>query len=255
MFAQERQQKITELLERRRKIGVYDLQRELGVSPATLRRDLSHLQRIGKLVRTHGGVLHASFRTGEPAFERKIRAAAAAKAKIAVAAARLVPPNATLFIDAGTSTLELGRILLGRDDLTLFTNSLPLLNEPRSGKAALVSIGGEMRDISRALVGSLAMDWLRHLRFDFAFVGASGLDPADGACTTELMEAAIKKEIISRSRRAVLLADASKWAQSAPIRFAAWRDFSDFVTDQRPSRSRCEALARHRVQLHAAAAL
>ena len=132
MFAQERQHKITELLEQRRKIGVYDLQQLLGVSPATLRRDLAQLQRIGKLVRTHGGVLHTNFRTGEPAFERKVREASAAKARIAEVAVRLVPPNATVFVDAGTTTLEVGRRLLGRDDLTIFTNSLPLLNERRT---------------------------------------------------------------------------------------------------------------------------
>ncbi|MFO1447377.1 MAG: DeoR/GlpR family DNA-binding transcription regulator [Opitutaceae bacterium] len=254
MFAQERQHKITELLEQRRKIGVYDLQQLLGVSPATLRRDLAQLQRIGKLVRTHGGVLHTNFRTGEPAFERKVREAAAAKNRIAEVAARLVPPNATVFVDAGTTTLEVGRRLLGRDDLTIFTNSLPLLNERRTGKSALVSIGGEMREISRALVGSVALDWLRRLRLDLAFIGASGLDTDDGASTTELMEAAVKKGIVTRSRRTVLVADSSKWDKPAPILFAGWRDFSDFVTDQRPSRARSETLQRHRVHWHAPAA-
>jgi DeoR family fructose operon transcriptional repressor len=96
------------------------------------------------------------------------------------------------------------------------------------------------------------MDWLKHLRFDFALVGASGLDAGDGASTTELMEAAIKKEAIARARRSVLLADASKWRQTAPIRFGAWRDFSDFVTDARPIRSDREALRRAGVELHVA---
>jgi DeoR family fructose operon transcriptional repressor len=253
MFAHERQSKITALLEQRRQAGVVSLQRELGVSAATLRRDLAHLQRVGKLVRTHGGVMHAAFHAGEPAFERKARAATQAKSHLAKLALGLVPAGATVFIDAGTTTLELGRLLLERDDLTLFTNSLPLLNVRRSGRAALISVGGEMREISRALVGSLAMDWLRQLRFDLVFLGASALDVTAGASTTELLEASIKREVIARARRAILLADHSKWRQRAPIRFAAWNAFADFVTDQRPSPAVCAALKRHRVKIHAVA--
>lgn len=253
MFAHERQLKITALLEQRRQASVVTLQRELGVSAATLRRDLAHLQRVGKLVRTHGGVLHAAFHAGEPAFERKARAATKAKARLAELALGLVPSGATVFVDAGTTTLELGRLLLERDDLTIFTNSLPLLNVRRAGKAALISVGGEMREISRALVGSLAMDWLSHLRFDLVFVGASALDATDGASTTELLEAAIKREVIARSRRAILLADHTKWMQRAPIGFAAWIAFSDFVTDQMPAPAIRAALKRHRVKLHVVA--
>ena len=252
MFAHDRQHRIVALLENQQRLGIDELQQMFKVSAATLRRDLTHLQRIGKLVRTHGGVTHANLGAGEPAFERKARTAAGAKAKIAAAASHLVSANATLFIDAGTTTLELGRLLLARDDLTIFTNSLPLLNERRAGRSLLIAIGGELREISRAFVGSLAMDWLKHLRFDYALVGASGLDVGDGASTTELMEAAIKKEAIARARRAVLLADASKWNKAAPIRFGKWKDFSAFVTDDSPGRSDREALLRAGVELHVA---
>jgi len=252
MFAHERQHRIVALLETQQRLGIDELQRTFKVSAATLRRDLTHLQRIGKLVRTHGGVTHASLGAGEPAFERKVRTVAAAKAKIAAVASHLVSANATLFIDAGTTTLAVGRLLLARDDLTTFTNSLPLLNERRTGRSLLIAIGGELREMSRAFVGSLAMDWLKHLRFDYALVGASGLGVADGASATELMEAVIKKEAIARARRAVLLADASKWNKAAPIRFGVWKDFSDFVTDESPARSDREALRRAGVELHVA---
>ncbi len=128
-----------------------------------------------------------------------------------------------------------------------------MLNVRRAGKAALISVGGEMREISRALVGSLAMDWLSHLRFDLVFVGASALDAMDGASTTELLEAAIKREVIARSRRAILLADHTKWMQRAPIGFAAWSAFSDFVTDQMPAPAIRAPLKHHRVKLHVVA--
>ncbi len=250
MFAQERQQQILEILARKKRLRVSDLEATLKVSPATLRRDLLQLEQAGKLLRTHGGLLHPEFLGGEPAFSRKARAAVEAKRQIATAAAAHVPPGATIFVDAGTSTLELGKLLLRRGDITVFTNSAPLLQERAGPKAQLVCIGGEVREVSRALVGALAMEWMKHLRFDFAAVGASGLHRTDGVSTTELNEAAIKREAVNRAGTALLLADASKWDQTAAVTFAAWSDFDHWFTDVRLSRADREALAPAGVKIH-----
>jgi DeoR/GlpR family transcriptional regulator of sugar metabolism len=253
MFAQERQQQILEILARKKRLRVTDLESALKVSPATLRRDLLQLEQAGKLLRTHGGLLHPEYLGGEPAFSRKVRAAVEAKRQIAAAAAAHVPPGATIFVDAGTSTLELGKLLLRRGDITIFTNSAPLLQERAGPKAQLVCIGGEVREVSRALVGALAMEWMKHLRFDYAAVGASGLHRSDGVSTTELNEAAIKREALNRAGTAFLLADASKWDQTAAVTFAAWNDFDHWFTDMRLGRADREALAPAGVKIHAAA--
>ncbi len=254
MFAQERQQQILELLAKKKRLRVVDLESALKVSPATLRRDLLQLEHAGKVLRTHGGLIHPDFLGGEPAFSRKARAAVEAKHRIAVAAAAAIPPGATVFVDAGTSTLELGRILLQRGDVTIFTNSAPLLQERAGPKVQLVAIGGEVREVSRALVGALAMEWMKHLRFDYAAVGASGLHRTDGVSTTELNEAAIKREAVARAGTALLLADASKWDQTAAVCFAAWSDFDHWFTDARLARADREALAPAGVKIHSVAA-
>ena len=252
MFAHERHQQIVAAVARHRRISVAALRRRLGVSDATLRRDLTLLAQSGQIVRAHGGVLHPEAAAGEPAFARKARTAPAAKKAIAALAAALVPDGATVFVDAGTTTLAAGRLLLVRPDLTVFTNSLPLLEAAVPGGAQLVAIGGEVRALSRALVGGLAMDWLHHVRFDFALLGASGLDFADGASTTELSEAAVKKAALARAGRAVLLADAAKWDHPASIGFAPWADFDDWVTDYRPTRPELARLTTLGVTLHRA---
>ena len=250
MFAQTRQQQITKAVERHRRISVAALQSQLGVSAATLRRDLTFLAQTGRIVRAHGGVIHPEAVSGEPAFARKVRTAPAVKAALAATAAALIPDGATVFIDAGSTTLAAGRLLLARTGLTVFTNSLPLLASGDIGGARLVALGGEVRPISRALVGGLATDWLAHLRFDFAVVGASGLDLADGASTTELLEASVKQAALARATRTILIADATKWARPAAIRFAPWTDFDDWVTDHRPTRPESTRLAAHGVTLH-----
>lgn len=234
MFTTERHQAILRLLDSRQRLDIHALLAHLKISPATLRRDLAHLERSGRLVRVHGGILHPSLAPGEPSFVQRSRAATAAKRSIAAAAIRLVPANATVFIDGGTTCLEIGQLLRDRADLTLITNSLPLLAGFYRFRARLLVLGGEMRAVSAALVGDLTLAALGQLRADISFIGASGLDPADGPGTTELSEKAVKAEWLRRSRRRILVCDATKWNQSAVIPFAAWTDFSDFVTDIRP---------------------
>jgi DeoR family fructose operon transcriptional repressor len=234
MFAQERHREILSLLRRHRRLGVQDLTEKLGISPATLRRDLSHLDRTDQVLRVHGGVLLPGGAPGEASFRQKSASAVHAKRRIAAQVAETIPGGATVFIDSGTTCLDAGILLRQRADLTIITNSLPLIAGYDRFVAKLIVLGGECRGVSGALVGGLALDALSHLRADVALIGATGLHPADGAGSTELLETAIKREWIRRAKRACLLADATKWKQNAAVRFAAWEEFTDFFTDKAP---------------------
>ena len=72
---------------------------------------------------------------------------------------------------------------------------------------------------------------------EVALLGASGLDPQEGASTTELSEAELKRMVVTRTARTILLADASKWQKPSTVRFAAWADLHDWVTDAPPPRT------------------
>jgi DeoR/GlpR family transcriptional regulator of sugar metabolism len=208
------------------------LQREMRVSRSTLRRDLVELEERGDVVRVHGGVVHRDFLQGEPTFDRRGREAVVAKRAIAAVAAGLVEENASVYLDAGTTCLEVGRHLLLRADVKLFTHSLRLASDAAASDAAasVVLVGGEVRKVSQAVVGGLALQWLAQLRFDVAFVACSGIS-AEGASTTELTEAAIKQAILKRTSRSVLVADAGKWNRAAAVRFAGWKQFHTWVVD------------------------
>jgi len=234
MFAHERQEKIVTLLEKHRRMEVEALRGILGVSAATLRRDLTLLDQKDRVVRVHGGVFHPSAVTSEPSFGQKTAMSVKAKRLIAEAVARSIPRQATVFVDSGTTCLEAGRLLRSRADLTLITNSLPLIASHEQFRARLIVVGGEMRHVSGALVGDLALSTLGKLRANIALIGTSGLHSQDGAGTTELFETAVKREWIARSERTVLLADASKWSQSTLVCFAKWTDFDEFYTDKKP---------------------
>ena len=154
MIAHERQQLILTLLREQSPLTVPELEQRLRASPATVRRDLTFLEQLGKIVRTHGGLMHPDDATGEMPFDRKSRAALAAKQGIADAAAELVKPGDTVFVDAGTTVLEVGKKLLGQKDLTIVTNSIPLLPLRPVEGTRVISIGGEVRIVSLALVGA-----------------------------------------------------------------------------------------------------
>ena len=234
MFAHERHRKILNLLRKHRQMDVQALTEQLGISPATLRRDLSHLHRTDQVLRVHGGVMIPEGKPDEASLRQKAVSAAKAKRRIAERVAEEIPVGATVFIDGGTTCLGAGMLLRQRADLTIITNSLPLIAGYERFEAKLIVLGGERRVVSGALVGALAIDALFQLRADIALIGASGLHATDGASTTELLETDIKREWIRRAKHAFLLADATKWQQNAAIRFADWNEFAGFFTDKAP---------------------
>lgn len=229
MFAHERHNAISELVAQNERIAVSALQKALKISSATLRRDLTEMEKCGRIVRVHGGVIHPQSVQGELSFLRKSHASVDAKRAIALAASSLVPDGASVFLDSGTTCLEIGRALFNRRGLTLITNSVPLLHEAYMAGIQILTTGGELRPLSGALTGAIAVEWLEHLQADWAFLGASGIDSC-GVATTELGEGAVKRQFLRRARHSVLTADATKWNQVAPVQFALWKDFEYWLT-------------------------
>ncbi|HXI69191.1 MAG TPA: DeoR/GlpR family DNA-binding transcription regulator [Verrucomicrobiae bacterium] len=232
MFAQERSNVIRKIVRTHRRMTFAQLQQLVKVSPATLRRDLAELELAGDVIRVHGGVLDPCYVRTEVSFDERVVLNSPAKKSIAATAALLVPAGATVLIDAGTTCLELGKALLGRKDVTIITHSVALVLAAFRGEATVLCLGGELRKVSGALIGGGALGALKLIHADVAFIGASGLDPAEGCSTTELFEAELKTNMISRAARKVLLADHTKWKNPSTIHFANWSDFTDWVTDE-----------------------
>lgn len=252
MFAQERLNVIRKIVRQQRRLNFAALQALVKVSPATLRRDLTELERTGEIVRVHGGVLDPAYFRSEVSFDERIVRNREAKRAIAAAAALLVPPGASVFIDAGSTCLEAGKALLGRKDVRIITHSVALVEAAFHGEVSVLCLGGELRKVSGALTGGAALAALEAIHADIAFMGASGLDPIAGCSTTELSEAEIKKLILAQTDRKVLLADHTKWRNPSTIRFAAWKDFSDWITDRAPGSKETRHLRAGGIKIHQA---
>ncbi|MDX2227323.1 MAG: DeoR/GlpR family DNA-binding transcription regulator [Verrucomicrobiae bacterium] len=249
MFAQERFQKISELLSRKQRLSVQELQRSLHVSPATLRRDLAELEHAGKLIRIHGGVMHPSYYNGEPSYDQKVRENAEAKSAMARRACNLVGPNSIVFVDSGSTCMEIGRRLIERKDLTVITNSIPLLAAAHNAQAQIICIGGQLRVVNKALVGPLSLQWLENISLDCLIMGASGITLERGATTTELTEAHLKMFLLKRAAQRILVADATKWNTNRAVTFAKLSDFDCWITSADLSESVARIVRRQGVQV------
>jgi DeoR/GlpR family transcriptional regulator of sugar metabolism len=218
--------------------GVGELAQEFRVSEMTVRRDLRHLAREGKLERVHGGAVRAE---REPPFSETAVARLTVKDRIGALAAGLVEDGQTVMLDIGTTTLQVARHLRGRS-LTVITANLAAYEEllPEPG-IELVLPGGVVRRNYRSLVGVLAEDALRGLSADVAFLGASGIDERLSVWDSTMVEVPIKRAMLAAAQRAVLVADADKFAMGGMVRICGAADLDALVTDDalpEPARAR-----------------
>jgi DeoR/GlpR family transcriptional regulator of sugar metabolism len=227
----EREQRILELLRQATALSVPRLARELGVSEATVRRDLHGLHAKQLLRRVHGGAtLHQPTRV-EPLFEDKESSHSDAKRRIADRALALIADHDILYLDGGSTCLMLARRLEARRDLTVVTNSLMAAAALMASAHRLILAGGEFRALSRTLVGPLTASVIGSLHIDKAFMGTIGFTLADGMTTTDPGEAFTKEQVMRRAGQVILLADHSKLGVPSFARSGAVEDVDVLVTD------------------------
>jgi DeoR/GlpR family transcriptional regulator of sugar metabolism len=221
-----------QLIEERVSMSVQELSKHFDVSPMTIRRDLALLDEKGLVVRIHGG---ATAPETPVASREEVRGAlhVVQKAAIGAAAANLVEDGQTLFIDAGTTTIELARRLCERRRLTVVTNSVRILAALADSPGInLIGLGGSIYGGAWSFVGPLAEAALRRFNGDIAFMGITSVSLEHGLTEVNFFEATIKSTMIQRARRVVLLADHSKFEKVSPVSVVSIKDLDMLITDE-----------------------
>ncbi|HZU14327.1 MAG TPA: DeoR/GlpR family DNA-binding transcription regulator [Chloroflexota bacterium] len=218
--AARRQDAILDIVQRDGFTNIPALTRELGVSQATIRRDLARLDRLGRLRRTYGGALATS--VGEVPYRDKLSEAADAKQRIARAAAALVTDGMAVGFTGGTTTLYVARALSRSSALTVVTNALTIAMEFSGSDTRVIVTGGELRGTTFELIGPLAEPVLQHIHLDLMFVGVDGISAVGGLTTHHPIEAQANRALMERAAKSVVVADSRKlgrrtFAQIAPI--------------------------------------
>jgi DeoR/GlpR family transcriptional regulator of sugar metabolism len=231
-LAPQRWDNLRALIRERGVIRVEDLCRQLKVSAPTVRRDLDQLERINAIRRVHGGAVSMESRLEEPVFADKTARAVREKRRIAEAALAFVEPGDTLYLDGGSTVLELARLLRDRTNLTVVTNSLHAAHELAGRGPRLIMIGGELRRLSQALVGPLTRLVLHELHLDKAFMGTIGFALKEGLTTTDPSEAFTKEVVMGQARQVIILADSSKAGKVSFARAGRWENVHVLITDR-----------------------
>jgi len=228
----ERREAIIELAKRRARVLVEELVVHFGVTPQTIRKDLNDICSSGKLKRIHGG---AVFPSGLENMQYEARRQIAADEKDAIgrAAAQMIPNNASLFINIGTTTEAVSQALLDHRDMMIITNNINVANRMRVYPHFEVAIaGGIVRASDGGAVGEAAVDFIKQFKVDFAVIGASAID-ADGALLDfDYREVKVAQAIIANARHIILVSDATKFERTAPVRIAHLGQVNTFITDR-----------------------
>jgi len=248
-LAPKRWEQLRAILGQDRVVRVEELTGRLGVSSATIRRDLGELEKLGELRRVYGGAVSTGGRLDEPLFDDKTSVAAAEKRRIAEAALKYIKPNDTIFLDGGSTVLELARLLKDRSNITVVTNSLRAAVELAGRGPRLILVGGDLRRLAQTMVGPLTRHIIEGLHVDKAFMGTIGLSLEAGLTTTDPTEAYTKELVMAHAREVILLADSSKAHKVSFTRAGRLEKVHVLITDHRIDRKFAKELHRRGVEV------
>lgn len=244
MNMEKRRQEIINHLMKYNTISVNQLIEIMRESPATIRRDLTFLEKNGYITRSRG---YAKFVQPDIVHQIKI---SEEKVAVARAGAALIPRNATIFLDSGASALALAQQIIQRDDITVITNSLSAANVLATTNVTTYVIGGYLEGRQEALVGPEAESYIRSMKFPLLFLTTTGVRGTQGLACVTPFQANLKNALIQVSEKVVVLADAQKFETDSLRVFAEFRDLDVVIVDQPlHNPEQIAALEREHVQL------
>jgi len=246
----ERQKQILSLLERQGRLSVAEIVQQFAISEATARRDLETLASQGRAQRVHGGVISVEQAPPERPILDREHEQADEKARIGRVAAALVADRETVFLGSGTTVLEVARTLRDRKQLTVITNSLPVLNTLAGLKEiTVISLGGMLRDSELSFIGHITEQALAEVRVDKVIVGTRGLSLEHGLTNDYLQETLTDRAILKIGREVIIAADYSKVNRVATALLAPLNAMNILVTDTNADKKFLQAIKKLGIQV------
>ncbi len=214
-------------------VDVRTLAADLGVSEATVRRDLRALADDGQLELVYGGATLPS--AADVSIASRALRNMEAKRIIGMAAGELVRDHDMLYVDGGTTCFEMRHMLKRRQGLSVIVNSwrwaVELADAPGIN---VIQIGGHYRPEREDCVGPLAAQSMDQLRGYVGFISADGLSPDFGLWSNDIETAYLYQHVIRNAKDIVLLVDHTKFESPSLFRICGWDNVSRIVTDQSP---------------------
>ncbi len=229
----DRQLQILRLVERQQRISIVDICTTFGVSEATARRDLETLASQGKLQRVHGGAIVLTMAPPEQSILQRQSEQADEKIRIGQTAAALVQDGETVFLGSGTTVLEAARALYGRSNLTVLTNSLPVINALAGADGiTVICLGGMLRESEHSFIGHITEQALAEVHADKVLIGTRAISLEHGLTNEYLPETMTDRAILKSGKEIIVLADHTKFGRAATVLLAPLERIHTIVTDE-----------------------
>jgi DeoR/GlpR family transcriptional regulator of sugar metabolism len=227
----ERQNKILQVINQQYRITVGEVCEYYSVSEATARRDLESLAANGKVQRVHGGAIAIEKAPPEmPMLQRQVDQIAE-KQRIGALAASRVKDRETVFLGSGTTVLEVARNLKDRQNLTVITNSLPvvmLLSDYVN--ITILCIGGLLRASELSFIGHIAEQVLTEVRADRVFIGVRAINITEGLTNDYLPETLTDRAILNIGEENIVVADHTKFGRTSTVKLVPISQIHTLIT-------------------------
>lgn len=226
MLADDRLNAIVRMVTEAGSMSVADLAEALDVTASTIRRDLQTLDRVHRLAKVHGGAksLERAHIARDLTIPERSELHVDDKRAIVRAAACLIEPGSFVYIDSGSTTLQLVSCVPADADVAYVTNSVGHARRLMERGCRVMVTGGELKPETEALVGPDATAMLARYRFACGFWGANGISKKHGMTSPDPLEAEVKRVAMGQASRRYVLADASKFGMEAAVSFATLDD-------------------------------
>ncbi|MEA5134700.1 MAG: DeoR/GlpR family DNA-binding transcription regulator [Candidatus Fimivivens sp.] len=228
----ERRSLIIEKIKQERMVKVAELIAQFGVSIETVRRDLEYLEKQGILKRVYGGAVIAGLYGEEPTYSHREVINFEEKKAIGIKASQFIDDGDTVFIDVGTTTREVAKNLLGKQNLTVITNATLIAHELiKNESCRVILLGGELRKGELSVAGFLTDKCIEYFNANKLIIGVGGITLSHGITDYNIEEANTRRMMIKRADKIIAVADYSKFGVTAMNNVCALRDVDTLVTD------------------------
>lgn len=226
-----RQNEIWDTIQREGEVKISELKERHAVTEMTIRRDLEKLESLGLVRRTFGGAIPLTL---DVSLKERDAVRTEQKVRIGKAAAALIKPNEAVFIDGGTTTLQVARHIAPDSSVTVITNALNVAAVLLDKGIHTIVAGGTLLEKTGSMVGPIAIGTLGSMAFDQVFLGTTGITLEHGFSNSNSFEAELKRHALKRAGRINVVADASKFGETYLHSFAALSEVDCVVTDRDP---------------------
>lgn len=250
MLANQRRDKILELLKEDGSAKVIKLAKIFKVSEVTIRQDLEKLEQEGFIKREHGGAFLKNVEDSVKSFTLLNQENIAQKQIIAKKAAELVEPGETIILDSGSTTTEIAKNLIGRKEITVITNALniALMLGAEPGIEVIVT-GGEFKPPTLSLTGQKAASFFEDINADKLFLATAGISLRSGLTYPSLSDIVVKKAMIDAADVTYLVADSTKIGKNAFASLGALSLIDFIITDVSIDQKRAQILREHQIEI------